>query len=80
MEEKIATWTAAVATLANFSFKYPQTAYAGFIFCLQNERTYVLRVVTNTAPFFTQLETAIRKYLCPALLGVGAHEIDAEYQ
>ena len=37
LEDKIAIWTEAVETLAKIAVKYPQTAYAGFTFVLQNE-------------------------------------------
>ena len=80
LEDKIGTWTDAVETLAKIAVKYPQTAYAGFQFSLQNEWAYVSRVVADTAPFFNPLETAIRKYFIPALIGIGAHEVDAEYR
>ena len=60
--------------------KYPQTAYAGFTFVLQNEWQYVLQFCTDTASFFQPLEVSIQKYLCPVLIGIGAHEIDGEYR
>ena len=37
LEDKIAIWTEAVKTLDKMAVKYPQTAYAGFTFVLQNE-------------------------------------------
>ena len=37
INDKISIWTAAVETLSKIVIKWPQTAYAGFIFCLQNE-------------------------------------------
>ena len=37
LEEKVAIWTEAVKALTKITVKYPQTAYAGFVFCLQNE-------------------------------------------
>ncbi len=45
---------------------YPQTVYAGFTFCTQNEWQYVQRVVTDTAPFFSPLEEVI--YACTSSL------------
>ena len=77
--EKIAIWTEAVKTLAKIVVKYPQTAYAGFTFTLQNEWQYVLRVYAYTVPFFQSLELSIWKDLCPALIGIRAHEIDGAY-
>ena len=64
LEDKIAIWTEAVETLAKIAVKYPQTAYAGFTFVLQNEWQYILRVCADTAPFFQPLEVSIQKYLC----------------
>jgi len=42
-------WAAAVVTLSTVAERYPQTAYAGFAFFMQNEWQYVQRVVANTA-------------------------------
>jgi len=60
--------------------KYPQTAYAGFTFCLQNEWQYLQRVVADTGPFFEPLEKAIQCHFLPALLGLGAGDIDGKYR
>ena len=73
-------WAAAVVTLSSVAERYPQTAYAGFTFCMQNEWQYVQRVVANTAPFFSPLEEVIRMHFLPALLGVPLVEIDGEYR
>jgi hypothetical protein len=35
--ELVSKWVSAVKTLSVFAKHYPQTAYAGFMFCLQNE-------------------------------------------
>ena len=37
IDDKIDIWTAAVETLSRIADKWPQTAYAGFTLCLQNE-------------------------------------------
>ena len=37
LKNKIKIWSEAVETLAENAVKYPQIAYAGFVFCLQNE-------------------------------------------
>ena len=76
---KVAIWAEAVEILANIAVKYPQTAYAGFTFCLQNECQYVSHVCADTVPFFQSLEVSIWKYFCPALTGIRTHEIDAVY-
>ena len=78
--EMVNKWKAAVETLSIVAERYPQTAYAGFTFCLQNEWQYVQRVVADTAPFFAPLEAAIRTHFLPALLGVPAAEIDGDYR
>ena len=37
LNEKVADWADAVETLAKIAVQYPQTAYVGFVFCLQAE-------------------------------------------
>ena len=37
LSSMVTTWVAAVDTLASVASNYPQAAYAGFTFCLQNE-------------------------------------------
>ncbi len=69
-----------VKTLSVFAEHYPQTAFARFTFCLQNEWQYVQRVVANTAPFFAPLEMEIWMSFLPALLGIPLTEIDGGYR
>ena len=77
----VVKWVGAVETLSTVVERYPQTAYTGFTFCLQNEWQYVQRVVADTAPFFSPLEAAIRTSFLPALLGIpSSTEIDGEYR
>ena len=78
--EMVAKWAAAVETLAKVASKYPQTAYTGFTFCLQNEWQYLQRVVADTGPFFEPLEKAIRTQFIPALMGLPAGDIDGKYR
>ena len=73
-------WAAAVVTLSTVAERYPQTAFAGFTFCMQNEWQYVQQVVADTALFFSPLEEVIRTHFLPALLGVPSVEIDGEYR
>ena len=75
----VAKWVCAVATLAKVAVKFPQTAYAGFTFCLQNEWQYLQRVMADTGPFFDPLEKAIRTLFIPALLGLDAEDIDGKF-
>ncbi len=70
----------AVKTLSVVAERYPQTAYAGFTFCLQNRWQYVQRVVADTGPFFQPLEKEIRMSFLPALLGIPPSEIDGGYR
>ncbi len=72
-------WAAAVVTLSTVAERYPQMAYAGFTFCMQNKWQYIQRVVADTAPFFLPLEEAIRTHFLPALLGVPLVEINGDY-
>jgi hypothetical protein len=59
LADMVVKWVGTVETLSTVAVRYPQTAYASFTFCLQNEWQYVQRVVANTAPFFSPLEAAI---------------------
>ncbi len=67
-------------TLSVVAKRYPQTAYAGFTFRLQNEWQYVQRVVTDTGLFFQPLEREIQMSFLPALLGMPPTEINGEYR
>ena len=72
-------WAFAVVTLSTVAEWYPQTAYPGFTFCMQNEWQYVQQVVADTALFFSPLEEVICTHFLPALLGVPLVEIDGDY-
>jgi hypothetical protein len=80
LAELVEKWVATVQTLSIVAERYPQTAYAGFTFCLQNEWQYVQRVVADPAPFFLPLEAAIRTSFFPALLGIPSTEINGKYR
>ncbi len=80
LAELVEKWVAAVQTLSIVAEGYPQMAYAGFTFCLQNEWQYVQWVVADTAPFFLPLKAAIRTSFLPALLGIPSTEIDGKYR
>ncbi len=66
-------------TLALLAGNFPQAAYAGFIFCLQNKWQYVQPVTSDMAPHFAPLEVAIRTKFLPALLGIAALDLDDEF-
>ena len=78
--EMVGKWVSAVKTLSVVAERYPQTAYAGFTFCLQNEWQYVQHVVANMGPFFQPLEREIWMSFLPALLGIPPTEIDGGYR
>jgi hypothetical protein len=75
----VTTWVAAVETLALLAGNYPQAAYTGFTFCLQNEWQYMQRVTSDTAPHFALLEVAIRMKFLPALLVIVALDLDGKF-
>jgi hypothetical protein len=77
--ELVSKWVSAVKILSVFAKHYPQTAYTGFTFCLQNKWQYVQCVVADTDPFFAPLEKEIRTSFLPALLGIPSTEIDGGY-
>ena len=76
----VTTWVAAVETLASVAGNYPQAAYAGFTFCLQNEWQYMQRVTSDTATHFAPLEVAIRTKFLPALLRIATSDLDGEFR
>ena len=80
LNKKNSTWTAAVETLSKIATRWPQTAYAGFTFCLKNEWQYVQRVVADVGASFEPLEKMIRTKFLPSLLGIPTTEIDGEYR
>jgi hypothetical protein len=75
----VTTWVAAVEMLALLTGNYPQAAYTGFTFCLQNKWQYVQRMVSDMAPHFAPLEVAIRTKFLPALLGIAASDLDGKF-
>ncbi|KAL3806424.1 hypothetical protein ACHAXA_007766, partial [Cyclostephanos tholiformis] len=69
--DMVGKWVGAVKALSIVAVRYPQTAYAGFTFSLQNEWQYVQRV---------PLEKEIRTSFLPALLGIPLMAIDGDYR
>jgi hypothetical protein len=69
-----------VKTLSVFAKSYPQTAYTGFTFCLQNEWQYVQHVVANTVLFFAPLEKEIQTSFLPALLDIPLTDFGKGYR
>ncbi len=77
--ELVSKWMSAVKTLSVVAKRYPQTAYARFMFCLQNKWQHDQRMVADTAPFFAPLEVEICTSFLPALLGIPSTEINGGY-
>ena len=48
LRDMVTKWTAAVENLALMAEKFPQMAYTGFTFCLQNEWQYLQHLVADT--------------------------------
>ena len=59
--------------------EWPQTAYAGFTFYLQNEWQYVQRVVAGIGALFAPLERMIRDHFLRSLVGIPASEMDGDH-
>ena len=75
----VKVWVDGVKNLASVVAKrFPQTAYAGLTFSMQNEWQYVQRTVPGIAALFDPLEKEIRSNFLPVLLGVDS--ISAEMQ
>jgi hypothetical protein len=75
----VSKWVNAVKTLSLVTECYPQTAYAGFTFCLQNKWQYIQRVGANIAPLFVPLKAEICMSFLPALLDISSTEINGGY-
>ena len=58
-----------IKTLAQIAKKYPQAAYAGLTYSLQQEWLYMQRVLDVGNVAFEPLEDALRTHFLPALLG-----------
>ncbi len=78
--DMVSKWVSAVQTLSVVAECYPQTAYTGFTFCLQNEWQYIQHVVADTSPFFQPLEREIQMSFLPTLFGIPPSEIDGGYR
>ena len=80
INNKISIWVAAIETLSKTTIKWPQTAYAGFTFCLQNERLYFQHVVAGIGAQLAPLKRMIWGHFLPSLIGIPLCEIDKDYQ
>ena len=62
-------WVEGVKALARVAWRYPQTAYAGLVWCLQAEWQYLCRVLPGVGEHLRPIEVALRKEFIPAVLG-----------
>jgi len=63
------------STLAKPTDRWPQTAYTGLTFVLQNQWQYVQWVVLDTGAFSEPVEKALRQEFIPALMGLPKDEV-----
>ena len=75
MEERwllpqVKLWEDGVKAIAQIARRYPQTAYAAFVFSLQAEWQYLCRLCPRAGPHLAPVEQAIRGALIPALLNL----------
>ncbi len=63
-------WVASIEKLARVAGRYPQSAYAGLVNCLQAEWQYLCRVEPDVGHHLAPLEDALTSKFIPALLGV----------
>ena len=78
VKKKVEKWVDSVKTLGKCAYTQPQAAYAGFVLSLQNEWTYLSRIVPNVGPLLAPIEVAIREYFIPPLLGISPSELSGE--
>ncbi|KAL7532718.1 hypothetical protein ACHAXR_004802, partial [Thalassiosira sp. AJA248-18] len=70
VKAKAVEWATSVKILGRIARNFPQSAYAGFTFCLQCEWEYISRVIPGVAHLLTPIEEAIRGHFLPALYDV----------
>ena len=72
---QVAKWVDGVNSLARVAWRYPQTAYAGLVWCLQAEWQYLCRVCPGVGPHLQPIEDALRLRFIPAVLGHKGYEV-----
>lgn len=72
---KVEGFCNSVRGLAEIAKTHPQSAHAGFTFCLQHRWQYMSRVMSGIAPLFEPLERVIQEEYIPALLGSSPEEL-----
>jgi hypothetical protein len=68
IQPQIEIWVEAIKTMGEIARRFPQTAYAGMTFSLQQEWQYLHRGTPGVAKYFAPLEKAISESFLPALL------------
>ena len=63
-------WLDGIDKLARVARRYPQSAYASLVNCLQAEWQYLCQVEPDVGHHLAPLEDALRRKFIPALLGV----------
>ena len=66
---QVEKWVAGVEALARVAWRYPQTAYAGLVWCLQAEWQYLCRICPGVGEHLRPIEVALRERFIPAVLG-----------
>jgi len=69
INEKVKTWVKAIECLSKAAEQQPHLAHVSLTKSLQNEWSYVQRVVANVEKPFTLLRTALESTFLPALFG-----------
>ena len=69
LQPMVQKWVGGVERLAKVALRYPQSAYAGLVNCLQAEWQYLCRVEPGVGPHLEPVEAALRTKFIPALLG-----------
>ena len=69
LEPMVQKWVEGVDKLAKVARRYPQSAYAGLVNCLQAEWQYLCRVEPGVGQHLAPVEAALREKFIPALLG-----------
>ncbi|KAL1454812.1 hypothetical protein WDU94_008946 [Cyamophila willieti] len=73
--QKVNEWIQCVQKLSKAAIKYPQSVHAAFTKSLQQEWSYVQRVVSDCSELYDPLKKAIQSSLSPKIMG---REISAE--
>ena len=76
LENKIASWVAAVEKLSNVAVHEPQAAFVALSKSVQNEWLFIQRVISDSHLAFTSLSDAIKIRFLPALFGSSLNDLE----